>query len=97
MVKKWGRMLLVCVALAGCGGLPPGPDPGVDMGPTSGDGGLLAFGVECTANEQCESNLCTKAPYDRKPNPVCTYMCDPTNPNPKCPYGCNMKQFCKIP
>ena len=54
-------------------------------------------GDACTANGDCESNLCTKESYDRKPGPVCTYNCDPANPNPKCPNGCNMKGFCKIP
>jgi hypothetical protein len=41
--------------------------------------------------------LCTKTPYDRKTQPVCTYRCDPANPEPKCPLGCNMKGYCKLP
>jgi hypothetical protein len=39
---------------------------------------------------------CTKAPYDRKVNPVCTYRCDPASPNPLCTMGCNMKGYCKL-
>jgi hypothetical protein len=92
------RVLLFCLALAACGGV----DPGTQMmqntvGGDGGGSGALQVGDACTANGDCESDLCTKESYDRKPGPVCTYQCDPANPNPKCPNGCNMKGYCKIP
>jgi len=89
------------LAAAGCGGdLPPMTD---DM--MSGDGGAsctqrgsVAINMVCTTDCDCAmpGMLCTKAPYDRKPMPVCTYTCDPSNPNPNCPMGCNMKGYCKL-
>src|SRR5207245_9059767 len=90
------RALFLCLMLAGCGGVDPG---GQMMQNTVGDGGggALKVGDACAANGGCESNLCTKESYDRKPGPVCTYNCDPAKPHPKCPNGCNMKGFCKIP
>ena len=63
-----------------------------DAGPRAGDGGLLGVNEVCTTNADCQSMVCTKEPYDRKPLPVCTYTCDATtNTNPLCPQGCNMK------
>jgi hypothetical protein len=97
MMRRLGLVLAVCLAAA-CDPVPPPDQSGADMTPiVVGDGGLFAFGVDCTDNAQCDSNLCTNAPYDRRPTPVCTYMCDPNTPNPKCPYGCNKKGYCKLP
>jgi hypothetical protein len=92
------RVLVLCLVLFGCGGIDPGDQQ--MMQNTVGDGGgggAGKVGDACTMNGDCESDLCTKESYDRKPGPVCTYQCDPANPNPKCPNGCNMKGFCRIP
>jgi hypothetical protein len=89
------RALLLMVMLAGCGGTDP-DNSQKPVGVSDGGGGG-AVGDPCANNSECESDLCTKESYDRKPGPVCTYNCDPANPNPKCPNGCNMKGFCKIP
>jgi hypothetical protein len=89
------RVLLLCLVLFGCMGVDPTDQM---MQNTVGDGGGAGkVGDACTMNSDCESDLCTKESYDRKPGPVCTYQCDPANPNPKCPMGCNMKGFCRIP
>ena len=85
------------LAAAGCGGTDP-----MQMG---GDGGActqrgtLAINVDCMTDCDCTDDgaVCTKAPYDRKVNPVCTLACDPAAPNPKCTMGCNMKGYCKLP
>lgn len=86
---------LVCVVflMTACGGTDPA-DNSQQVGTSDGGGGMV--GDACNTNSDCESDLCTKESYDRKPGPVCTYNCDPANPNPKCPMGCNMKGFCKI-
>jgi hypothetical protein len=90
-------VLLLTVLGVGCGGLPdtPGSD---DMPPaSSGDGGPRAFGEPCTVVAECATEVCTQESYDRKPTPVCTYLCDLANPNPKCPFGCNKKGYCRVP
>lgn len=83
-----------------CGGTNPGTTDGNGtadmMQSSSGDGGGLPVGAACTDNSECESMLCTKTSYDRKPGPICTYMCDPNNPNPLCPMGCNPKGYCRV-
>ena len=91
------RVALFCFLLAACGGTDPGSNQNPVMNSDGGGGGAGAVGDACDNNSDCESMLCTKASYDRKPGPVCTYQCDPANPNPKCPNGCNMKGYCKIP
>jgi hypothetical protein len=71
-----------------------------DMTPVgaTGDGGLLPFKSPCTVDAECESGLCTKISYDRKPGPLCTYRCTPTMIPPQCATdGCNMKGYCRIP
>ena len=92
------RALICCVFLvAACGGTDdPADNSQKNVGVSDGGGGAGMVGDPCTNNSDCESDLCTKESYDRKPGPVCTYNCDPANPNPKCPMGCNMKGFCKI-
>jgi hypothetical protein len=87
---------------SGCGNTSPDPGGTADesdlLPPASSDGGTnLEVGEACVNNSDCKSMLCTKTSYDRKPGPVCTYMCDPANPNPLCPGGCNMKGYCRIP
>src|SRR5580765_8541281 len=91
------RGILLCLVLAACGGVDPGDQQMMQNTIGDGGGGALKVGDACTVNSDCESDLCTKESYDRKPGPVCTYQCDPANPNPKCPNGCNMKGFCRIP
>lgn len=94
MHSNW-IIVTVLLLAAACGGA----DSSV-MAQGVGDGGsagALMVGDACNENSDCESGLCTKQSYDRKPGPVCTYACDPANPNPKCPGGCNMKGFCRIP
>jgi hypothetical protein len=85
------------LAAAGCGGTDP-----MQMG---GDGGACMQRGTLTINQECATDcdcvdvggVCTKTPYDRKPNPVCTLACDPANPEPRCTMGCNMKGYCKLP
>src|SRR4051812_47389969 len=86
------------LAAAGCGGDNPVLD---DMGSTDGPTmctarGTLALDVECTNDCDCAEHdgVCTKAPYDRKVNPVCTIKCNPASPDPRCTMGCNMKGYC---
>lgn len=71
-------------------------DGGVTAGDMMGGAGTGMVGDPCTQNSDCQSDLCTKTSYDRKPGPICTYMCDPNNPNPKCPMGCNPKGYCRV-
>lgn len=91
--------VLVGLTMAGCDNGSFAVDSGTkdSGGVGSSDSGLLGVGQACTDNSMCESNLCTKASYDRLPGPVCTYTCDLANPNPKCPAGCNMKGYCRLP
>jgi hypothetical protein len=80
---------------AGCGG---------DLSTGSVDGGActtqgtVQIDQNCTTDCDCAvaGMICTKAPYDRKPSPVCTYQCDANNMNPACPMGCNLKGYCKL-
>ncbi len=90
------RALVLTLLLIACGGTDPADSQMQNVGTVDG-GGAGKVGDPCMTNADCESDLCTKMSYDRKPGPVCTYNCDPANPNPKCPSGCNAKGFCKIP
>jgi hypothetical protein len=87
---------------AGCGGTDPSmitDDGGATDGPTvCTTRGTIDIDQVCNTDCDCMGTdaLCTKAPYDRKTMPVCTYKCDPANPNPLCPMGCNMKGYCKL-
>lgn len=87
-----GMLLVIATLTVGCGG--PQPNGMDQAGDNVGDG---TFGAPCSSDEECETELCTKVSYDRKPTPVCTYRCDRQNPNPSCPHGCNMKGYCRIP
>jgi hypothetical protein len=91
----------LALTLPACGG----PEPSGSMAPSTTTGqrnadGLLLFAQPCAANEECESGLCTKFSYDRKPGPLCTYACDTTGATPPpeaCVHGCNKKGYCRIP
>jgi hypothetical protein len=87
------------LAAAGCGG-DNGTTMTDDMGPTvCTTRGTLTIDTDCMSDCDCvdPDGICTKAPYDRKVNPVCTIKCDPTMPDPRCTQGCNMKGYCKLP
>jgi len=91
-------MFASSMLIASCGGTDPGmmTDDGGMQACTSQ--GTIDIDQDCTSNCDCKdaAMICTKAPYDRKVNPVCTYTCDPANPNPLCTMGCNMKGYCKL-
>lgn len=88
-------VLLLPLALAGCGGSDPG-NLMSDGGGGDGGSNLVLFAA-CTDNSQCMSGLCTQTSYDRSPTPICTYQCDASDMNPLCPMGCNPKGYCKKP
>jgi hypothetical protein len=83
--------------IASCGGTDPATtdDGGTVMCTAQG---AVDINQDCTSNCDCKdaAMVCTKAPYDRKVNPVCTYTCDLASPNPLCTMGCNMKGYCKL-
>lgn len=87
-------MLLAAPLLVGCGGSVPPPMTDVDGG--SGDGGLLPFGSPCSANSQCESNLC----FIGGNRTFCSLHCTMATAATDCPVPptsgtCNMQGFCK--
>jgi hypothetical protein len=101
MFLLFAALASFALAAVGCGGSMPA-DTG-DMG----DGGTVCttqgtIALDAVCNTDCDcmtaGMICTKAPYDRKTMPVCTFTCDLTAgaSNPQCPMGCNMKGYCKL-
>ena len=93
-------LLLIIAAplvLVGCGGTDPAPmmeDMG--NGDGGGDGGLLPFGSACSANSQCESNIC----FIGGNRTFCSLHCTMATAATDCPVPptsgtCNMQGFCK--
>ena len=88
------NILLALVLLAGCGGLPPMEMP--DMGETGDGGAKKAFGDNCSANEECESNICFKGNM----RSFCSLKCTAATAAKDCPIPpttgiCNMQGYCK--
>ncbi len=90
-------LLSGCVASDDDMPLPPdSADAGVVMGdqPADQPGDLLPFMAECTANAECESELCFE--FNNK-GPHCSHTCaldsECEAPSP----GCNNKGICKAP
>jgi len=69
----------------GSGGMDAAPD-GVP-----GDGGGLPFGANCTANDQCASNLC----FMGGTQSYCSQHCTSPADCPPQATGCNMMGFCR--
>lgn len=87
-------LLAAPIVAVGCGGSTPPPMDDGDGG--DGDGDLLPFGQPCSANSQCESNLC----FIGGNRTFCSLHCTMATAATDCPVPptsgtCNMQGFCK--
>ena len=81
---------------AGCGGSMPPPTQELDTADGGSDGGLLPFGQPCSANAQCESNVC----FVGGNRTFCSLHCTMATAATDCPVPptsgtCNMQGYCK--